>query len=264
MLIANFSKNDIASLKELQPPNWPDITASHQFYLSSDFCTTLKLVDNNKIIGVGTSIIHDDVAWLAQIIIHPDWRNKGLGKLITEALIEQLTKYKTIYLIATELGEPVYTKLNFKIETEYIFFRRNEINSIHVDNKYIVSFDESYRNKIYELDGFVSGENRINHLQNFITNSVLYINKNILEGCYLPSFGDGLIIANNSTAGIALMENRIQTKQEACIPIDNKIAIEFVKTNSFNEYRRAKRMYLGEKLNFKPEYVYNRVSGQIG
>ncbi len=264
MQIEIFSENDIASLKELQPPNWPDITSSHQFYLSSDFCTTLKLVDNTKIIGVGTYIIHDDIAWLAQIIIHSDWRNEGLGKLITKALMDQLKNYKTIYLIATELGEPVYLKLNFQIETEYVFYRRNELNPKRTDNINIIPFNELFRNKIYELDKFVSGENRINHLQGFITNSSLYVNKNILEGYYLPSFGDGLIIATNSIAGIALMEKRIQKKQEACIPIDNKIAIEFIKTNSFNEFRRAKRMYLGEKLMFKPEFVYNRVSGQVG
>ncbi|MBL0009542.1 MAG: GNAT family N-acetyltransferase [Saprospiraceae bacterium] len=96
-----------------------------QFYITSDFCFPIKVSIDHKIAGTGTAIIHHDVAWLAHIIVHPDFRNQGIGKLITESLVKMAhaKSCDTLYLLATELGEPVYRKIGFETETEYLFFK---------------------------------------------------------------------------------------------------------------------------------------------
>ena len=40
--------------------------------------------------------------------------------------------------------------------------------------------------------------------------------------------------------------------------------MQFLKEKNFIQFRTAKRMSMGEKLNWHPEKIFNRVSGQIG
>jgi len=96
---------DLELITALQPPDWPNIIPSIEFYIISTFCFPIKLIIDNKIVGIGTTIIHNDIAWLAHIIVHPEHRNQGIGKIITQTLVDSLqTKCDTIYLIATDLG----------------------------------------------------------------------------------------------------------------------------------------------------------------
>jgi len=262
--IEEFTINDIYVLKELQPPAWSDITVPHKFYQSSNYCTTLKLVEGDSIIGIGSLIKHEDVAWLAHIIIKSERRNKGLGKLITQALIDELKEFKTIYLMATELGEPVYKKLGFEVETEQLFLKYDNFYKTQSEFKNIKSYTEDYKKEILALDYFATGENRKTHLLEFIDESFVYVNEGNFEGFYLPKFSEGLIIAKNSFAGIELVKKRLLTNKEAIVPIDNSFVINFLMSLGFTETRKAKRMRLGEKRVHHQEMVYNRVSGQIG
>ena len=125
MQIQQFEPIDIKSLPNLQPEDWGNITPAFQFYLTSQFCFPLKVIIDNKMVGVGAAIIHNEIAWLAHIIVHPDYRKKGIGKTISQTLVDNSKSHhcETIYLIATELGAPVYAGIGFETETEYLMFK---------------------------------------------------------------------------------------------------------------------------------------------
>jgi GNAT superfamily N-acetyltransferase len=55
------------------------------------------------------------------IIVHPDHRGRGYGKAITQALLDRIdrTRYRTVYLDATDMGFPVYQSLGFVEEVRY-------------------------------------------------------------------------------------------------------------------------------------------------
>ena len=84
MEFKNFEHSDMRSLADLQPEGWGDITPAYQFYVTSLFCFPIKVIIANRIIAVGAAIIHNEVAWLGQIIVHPDFRNRGIGKKISK------------------------------------------------------------------------------------------------------------------------------------------------------------------------------------
>ncbi|MEZ4822611.1 MAG: GNAT family N-acetyltransferase [Ignavibacteria bacterium] len=130
MKIQPLRHSDIGQLKELQPPDWNDIAPHFKYYIDSPYSNPVKIVSENKITGIGTTIKNKDSAWLAHIIVHPEYRNKGLGKKITDALVKSIDrrKYKTIYLIATKLGYPVYLKSRFELEGEYAHFNIEPVN----------------------------------------------------------------------------------------------------------------------------------------
>ena len=90
MDIQPLEHNDINVLTDLTPDGWQNIVPIFDFYTKCNFCFPIKVVHGNKIVGIGTTIIHNDIAWLAHIIVHPDSRNQGIGQLITQTLVDSV------------------------------------------------------------------------------------------------------------------------------------------------------------------------------
>jgi GNAT superfamily N-acetyltransferase len=266
MEIQAFNQSNMDVLAELQPSGWRDIVPAFDFYIKNSFCFPIKVMVDNEIAGIGATIIHHNTAWLAQIIVRPEYRNKGIGKLITQTLVDfsYSKQCDTIYLIATDLGEPVYEKVGFITETEYIFFK-----DVHADpgwtiSEHIKPINESYYEQIAKLDWQVSLEDRWLHISQYFIGGFVYTQDKEIQGYYLPDFGEGLLLANTGEAGIELMKLRLQTKKEAAFPIDNISATQFLHGFDLKEFRKAKRMRLGKKKEWKRANIYNRIGGNLG
>lgn len=261
-----FETTDLACLKDFEPPNWGDLTPRFSYFLQSPFCKPIKLLINQQMVAIGASISHQDTAWLACIIVHEQHRNKGFGKLITQQLINNIDpkKCKTIYLDATEMGYPVYKKLGFEIDAEYAHLKAPTVAHKPQVSGLIASFEPKFTAQLFALDQQVSGEGRSVVLSEHFEMTKLYLNHTTLEGFYMPTLADGLIVANTPNAGIELMKERLQTNNVAALPINNTIAIHFLEQQNWQIYRTSKRMFRGEKRTWQPQNLYNRISGQLG
>jgi GNAT superfamily N-acetyltransferase len=250
----------------LQPEGWDNIMEKFAFYAKSDFCYPVKVREKNKIIGIGSTIVHGDTAWLGHIIVHPEKRNLGIGKMITERLLEisVAKKCKTVNLIATELGEPVYRKFGFETETEYLFFKDIPLDGADSISENIIPFSSEYLNDLIALDQKISDESRGEHISGHLAEGYIFLENNEVQGYYLPTFGDGMIGAASEKAGTGLLKFRLAGKERACFPVDNSAATSFFYSKNCREYRRAKRMRLGEKKKWIPENIYNRIGGNLG
>jgi GNAT superfamily N-acetyltransferase len=266
MDIQPLEHNDINVLTDLTPDGWQNIVPIFDFYTKSNFCFPIKVVQSNKIIGIGTTIIHNDIAWLAHIIVHPDRRNQGIGQLITQTLVDSVKAKScdTIHLIATDLGAPVYEKLGFVTETEYIFFKDIRPHQSWAISKNIIPFADNFRKQVESLDHYVSLENRMLQVEQHLKNGFVYLQNNNVEGYYLPTFGEGLIVADTASAGVELIKLRLTSKENAAFPIDNSNAAGFFHQHNFKEFKTAKRMRLGQKKNWQPTKIYNRIGGNFG
>lgn len=266
MDIQNLEHIDINFISDFLPIGWEGVIPTIDSYTNSNFCFPIKVCIDKKIVGIGTTIIHNKTAWLAHIIVHPDYRNQSIGKVITQTLVD--TSYskdcETIYLLATELGEPVYKKIGFEMETEYIVFKSEGTNGTFMNSDNIVAINSGFKKQVSELDRQVSGEDRILLLEQNLSDGFLYLQDNEVQGFYLPNLGDGLIIATTNSVGQELMKLRLKSKGFASFPIDNLSAIEFMHQNNFNQVRTQKRMRLGKKRNWQPKNIYNRIGGNLG
>lgn len=266
MHIEPFTPTDLTSLADLQPEGWQDIVPAYSFYVNSPFCFPIKVVLDTKIVGIGTTIIHQHTAWLAHIIVDSKHRNKGIGGRITLSLVESLqTKdCETINLIATDLGAPVYEKIGFETQTHYLFFNHLKADPSWQRCKYILPLTTHHKEQIAILDQQMTGEERMMLLEPYLTSGYVYQDKQGIEGFYLPALGEGLIIAKTNIAGIELLKMRLATKDHAAFPVDNVEATKFLYQHNFKEVRRAKRMSLGKKRSWLPTRLYNRIGGNLG
>ncbi len=266
MKIQDLEHSDIRYISELLPFGWEGVIPIIDWYTNSNFCFPIKVRINKKIVGIGATIIHNKTAWLAHIIVHSDYRNQGIGKVITQTLVDiaHSKGCETVYLLATELGEPVYKKIGFEIETEYIIFSCELTNKTFNCPENIIAINRDFKKQILDIDRLVSGENRILLIEQHLSKGFLYLQENEVQGVYFPSLGNGLIIATTYIAGQELMKLRLKSKDFAAFPIDNLFGTEFMKQNKFKENRTEKRMRLGNKRDWQPQNIYNSIGGNLG
>jgi GNAT superfamily N-acetyltransferase len=264
MEVQPFNDKDVNLLGDLQPGDWPDITPSFRFYTASSFCFPIKIIIDGKIAGIGATIIHHEIAWLGHIIVQPEYRGKGTGAYITQTLVDIAKQYdcETINLIATDLGAPVYEKAGFTTETEYLFFK--DVHIASALSPHVIPYKKEFREQIAKIDYLTSQEDRMFFLEEHLTGGLVYCNNNMVEGFYLPTLGEGLIIANTAAAGIELLKVHFNTNDKVAFPKDNLYAATFLHERGFKEIRTAKRMILGKPRNVILSNIYNRIAGNIG
>lgn len=266
MQILALEYEDLNLISDLRPEGWNDIKSSFDFYVQSSFCFPIKVVIDDLIVGLGATIIHNDVAWLGHIIVYADQRGNGIGQRITQTLIDitKQNKCETIYLIATHLGAPVYEKVGFITDTQYLFFKDINFDKELVISDHLIPYKQDFKDEISIIDKMATGEERMMHLENALDNGFVYIDDHKIEGFYLPSLGDGLIVANTSSAGLELLKLHLKSNDKIAFPIDNLLAKDFLYNNGFKEYDVAKHMRLGKVRPFKLDNIYNRIGGNVG
>lgn len=260
-----FTADDIEGLTRLQPPDWGDIRPLHSYYVRSAHCNPFKIEEAGEMIGVGTTLLHKDTAWLAHIIVHEKHRKRGLGNFITSFLLKELEpqKFRSVNLLATPLGEPVYRKLGFRDNGNYTFFKKEGVLSSE-SNERIIQVNDVLWPQVKTMDAYITGEDREIRMEEHRDNCLVFARDGKVLGYHLPGLGEGFIGATDPVAGLALSRKRLESQSIAVIPDQNNIAVEFLSSQGFEPFRHATRMYLGDAGAWRGEHVYQRVSGQIG
>ena len=231
------------------------------------FYPIVAVVDE-RIAGVGNGILNGRTGWLGNIIVHPDFRRKGIGRAITQNLIEyfQSKGCTSQLLVATPMGEGLYKKFGFKTISEYLFYKTEKKLKALANNRIRkLEIDDIEANM--ELDRYAAGEERGAFIKQFFSAGWVYEDDRSgkILGYFLPECGNGLVIASDSTAGLELLQFKHSRElKTAVIPSENIVARDFFEQNGFIQYLRAPRMILGEKVTWHPELVFSRAAGYWG
>lgn len=267
MNLSPITTPDLEELRKLQPEDWPDIIAETEFYIRSPFCFPLKAQTEHCIAGMGAAIIYENTAWLAHIIVHPDFRNRGVGYHIVNELL-QILEYRHIQsclLIATELGRPVYIKAGFRPVTEYVFMIRENSMPPGSCSTNVISYNMKFREQILQMDRVITGENREPLLSLYMDESLLYVSDDALHGYYIPALKEGPVIADTQEAGLELMKIKCAASQRMVLPADNLVAIEFLGKSGFVlSSTQGTRMIRGSDIDWQPGNIYSRIGGNFG
>lgn len=277
MTIERLMETDLAHINELKPEEWNDLVPYHTLYLRNSFCHPMKVMDGETCIGIGTAICFGETGWLSHIIVRKAYRSRGIGRFLVTSLISFLSKVqgcRSISLIASDMGYPLYATLGFSTQTEYVSLSRAGTASAAPGEEKILSgsvspLEEKHVAHVLNIDRSVSGEKRSRILRQFTRGAFVYSRDDsgdggTIDGAYFPSLGDGLIIAEEETAGIALMRRCLLEKGKITIPIENEAARTFLEQHGCIETRRMKRMLWGEPFAWDPKELFNRIGGFLG
>jgi GNAT superfamily N-acetyltransferase len=269
MLIRPLVHSEISQLHGFSPPDWnSDISIVMETHFHQSYFFPVAAEREGVIVGCGHGILNGNVGWLGNIFVLPEHRNKGIGKAITQYLVDffHSKNCKSQLLVATVLGEPVYRKLGFQKSSSYIFFKR-ETSVVFDSQPNVRSIQDSQIPVIQKLDRVISGEDRFPLIKRFLSTARIVENQESdeIEGIYLPDYGQGLILARTEEAGISLMKVRLsQGKTNAVVPEANSAARQFLIEQGFHEHQTAPRMFLGKDVTWKETMVFNRGTGYCG
>ena len=264
--IESFRLPDLSTLTPLQPEGWSSLIPIFEFYTTSEYSFPIKVVAESVTIGVGCAICFEGSAWLAHIIVHPQYRRKGVGTMIVEELLSQLEdrRIDRVSLVATDDGHPLYRSFGFTEDSQYVFFKSERLLKAADESRVVTAADSSDDSAILTLDRLVSGEARESLLKPHLDGALICREAGPIGGLYLPTLGEGLIEARSVVAGEELMRHRLRTHNQCILPADNVPATTFLKENGYSEVRRAWRMWRGERPLWHPEWVFSRIAGNFG
>jgi ribosomal protein S18 acetylase RimI-like enzyme len=148
MIITEAESSDLSSILDLQKISFqeaavrynnPDIQPMKQTLaeLEKEFEEQfiLKAEDNSKIIGSVRAFSKDNVCYIGKLIVHPDYRNKGIG---TKLMKEIEKRFNSVHRYELFTGQKDAKNICFYIRLGYTIFEEKKIK----DDLVLVLFEK--------------------------------------------------------------------------------------------------------------------------
>lgn len=147
---------DIPEAKQLSDAElWNQTEKDWELLIKNSSNVCLAAECNGRIIGTATAMSYDnEIAWIGMVLVHREFRGKGISKRLLTKILEKLKSYNSVKLDATPGGHKVYQKFGFK--DEYLIHRMTT-DSVPVHN-WQSFVDDSYEisslNDISAIESF--------------------------------------------------------------------------------------------------------------
>src|ERR1041385_8868985 len=113
-------ESDIPSAMALkEAAGWNQTEADWRRLLSLEPNGCFGAVKDGRLVGTTTTTIYDELAWIGMVLVEPQHRRQGIAAQLMSVALDYLRgKVETIKLDATALGQPVYERFGFEVESE--------------------------------------------------------------------------------------------------------------------------------------------------
>lgn len=231
---------------------------------------------DGEIVGTGVGSVHGSVGWVGTIFVEPARRGSGFGRAVTRAVIDELEARgcRTLVLIATSMGRPIYEREGFEVLDEQVRF---SIDGLPVDggppDPLVRTFAYDDFEAIVALDGFATGEDRRAVLASLLGPASTWVASDpdgAIRG-YLARapWRGGALIAPEPDDAIRLLETRrrstgVSGKAGAGLVGCNTVGRERLRAAGWLEEDSGVRMIRGEPLDWHPEAIWGQFNGALG
>jgi len=229
-----------------------------------------------EIVGTGVASAHGPVGWVGTIFVAPDRRGSGLGGALTRAVVDELDGRgcRTLVLIATPLGRPIYEREGFTVLDEQVRF---SIDGLQPDPAGLGPGIRAYGPADFEavvaLDRFATGEDRQAVLASLLDPASTWVatgvDADVVGYLARAPWRGGALIAPNPDAALRLLEARrhatgISGKAAAGVLGSNAVGREILRRAGWLEEGSGVRMIRGEPLDWHPEAIWGQFNGALG
>ncbi|PFL43317.1 GNAT family N-acetyltransferase [Bacillus cereus] len=131
--------------------------------------------ERKKLIASAAIILYGEaLASIGMVIVHPDYKGRGIAKMITNSCMNSVSAQTPFMLIATDEGKPLYKKLGFKVVSYVSKYICNSYNANHKcaeNEEYMMVYKESDLEGIIKIDKGAFGTSRNEFLKQRIMQS---------------------------------------------------------------------------------------------
>ena len=248
------------------------------FAADHDRCTPLVAEAGGEIVATGVGTANGRAGWVGSIFVAPDHRGSGLGRAITEAIIDRLTSAgcRTLVLVATSEGRRLYERMGFEVQTQYRILQAVGLpptSAAPADGERVRDFEPADLDAIVALDREGTGEDRGHAIARLATPETTRVapgTEGGIDGYVIRApWGGGATVARSPEAAL-----RIVTARRRAAGPDGRVRVGLADENSEGLARlsevglrlmwSAPRMIRGEAPPWRPETIWGQFNHAMG
>jgi GNAT superfamily N-acetyltransferase len=278
----------------IRPMTAPDIPATTAAILADDFgdrrawfefatthaaCSPVVAELDGTIVGSGVGTANGPAGWIGAIWVAPEHRRAGLGRALTQAVIDALEAAgcRTLLLVATDEGRRLYERMGFTLETHYRILEAPGSQPTGAEpagnlDPAIRPYRPADLDALVTLDRAATGEDRHHIIERFATPTstrVLELEGAVRGFVIRAPWGGGASVAPASADALRIHEARRSASGPAGrvrvgIVEGNRSGLAAFKAAGYRGRWSAPRFIRGDALNWRPDWIWGQFNFALG
>ena len=267
-----------AATSAILADDWGDRRAWFEFVVGHPSTAAVVAEIDGEIVGTGVTSVNGRVAWIGTIWVASSWRRAGVGTALTGATIEaaEAARARTLLLVATDAGRPLYERLGFDIQTWYVTLEAPGLGTATdptIGYPRLRAFESADLASMVTLDRSATGEDRTGLLSAFASAGSTRVLAN--GSCGIDGFvvrapwGGGATIAPATRDALAILQARRVAagpgrRVRAGLLAENIDGLALLAANGWTEAWRAPRLIRGDPLDWQPTHIWGQFNHALG
>lgn len=253
---------------------WGDRRIKMAWVAGHAACRPFVAEADGVIVGTGVTTVNGPVGWIGTIWVEPAWRGRGLGKALTTATIEaaEAAGCRTLVLVATEAGRPLYERFGFRVQTTYRIVEAPGLGE-GISDPRVRPYEPPDLSAMAALDADATGEDRAHLLADFAapdTTRVLERVDGSVGGFVIRApWGGGATIAPEIDDAVAILHTRRlnsspDRRVRAGLLEPNAAGLQRLLADGWVDAWQAPRMIRGEMPAWQPTAIWGQFDHAVG
>ena len=270
-----MTPGDVAPATErILRADWGDRRTWFEFATSQPECHPIVAEADGEVVGTAVGTVNGSVGWVGTIWVDPAHRGAGIGRGLTEAVIEGLegAGCRTLVLVATDQGLPLYERLGFSVQSHYRILEAPGLEAAAEPDPAIRSFEGADLGTLIALDATATGEDRAHAIRRFAapgTTRVLEADGAVRGFVIRAPWGGGATIATTPADALRILEARRRAagpsgRVRVGLLEDNVTGLAALDAAGLAPIWSAPRLVRGEPLTWRPEWIWGQFNHAMG
>jgi GNAT superfamily N-acetyltransferase len=229
---------------------------------------------DGAIVATGVGTISGQAGWIGTIFVDPSWRGQGLGRGMTQAIIDRLEAAgcRSLVLVATNEGRRLYEGMGFDVETQYRIMQAVGLPPVDATDG-VRHFEATDLPAVRALDREGTGEDRSLAIERLAAPETARVAPGLdgaVDGFVIRApWGGGATLARTPDAAL-----RILTARRRAAGPEGRVRVGVLDENTEGIARlsevglrliwSAPRMIRGEPLAWRPEWIWGQFNHAMG
>ncbi|HEX5591016.1 MAG TPA: GNAT family N-acetyltransferase [Candidatus Limnocylindrales bacterium] len=255
--------------------DWGDRRTWFEFATTQPECRPVVAELDGAIVGTGVGTLNGRVGWVGTIWVEPAVRGAGLGRALTQAVIDDLEAAgcRSLVLVATDQGLPLYERMGFELQTRYRILEAPGLDPAgSAADPAVRAFEARDLEAILELDLNATGEDRGHAIRRFAapgTTKVLESDGEVRAFVIRAPWGGGATIAPDPAHAMRILEARRLAagpggRVRVGLVEDNAAGLAHLEAAGLAPIWSAPRLARGEPMEWRPEWIWGQFNHAIG